>query len=297
MAVLYRHLKPCGEVFYIGIGKESRAYEKYGRNEFWKRVVKKYSNYEIQILKSDLTVEEAQELEIILIAWYGRRDLGLGTLVNLTDGGEGVVNLSEEAYLKGLMKRVGTSSKSVICLDTGKIWWSISSCEKELNIGARNLNNLLLNKGKTTSIKYNLQFLDDYINGVPYIKKGHTEYPKGADHSGAKKVINIKTLIIYNSISEAAIASGINRRTLNKKLIGSLRNNTDYIFYDRYINNETMSQDITPRDIVFLCVNTNQEYSNLSKYCRDNNIKYHIVNTRLKKWGVYEDNERKLIKK
>jgi len=38
MAVVYRHLKPCGEVFYIGIGNDKdRAYSKRGRNKFWKR--------------------------------------------------------------------------------------------------------------------------------------------------------------------------------------------------------------------------------------------------------------------
>lgn len=97
--VLYRHLKPNGEVFYIGIGTLKRAYSDKGRNKFWRRTVDKYG-YEVQILKSNLTWEEATELEIALISFYGRRDLGLGNLVNLTDGGEGVINPSDEARLK-----------------------------------------------------------------------------------------------------------------------------------------------------------------------------------------------------
>lgn len=86
---IYRHLKPCGEVFYIGIGSTlKRPYETKGRNKYWKNKVKKYPNYEVQILKTGLTKEEACELETILISWYKRADCCEGTLVNLTDGGE-----------------------------------------------------------------------------------------------------------------------------------------------------------------------------------------------------------------
>ncbi len=37
--------------------------------------------------------EDAIELEILLISWFGRKDLKLGTLVNMTDGGEGNKNI------------------------------------------------------------------------------------------------------------------------------------------------------------------------------------------------------------
>lgn len=43
MPVIYRHLKPDGEVFYIGIGKTiKRAYIKASRrSKFWKSVTEK----------------------------------------------------------------------------------------------------------------------------------------------------------------------------------------------------------------------------------------------------------------
>ena len=102
---LYRHLKPSGEVFYIGIGKTNnfkRAYEKHNRNNWWHNTVKKYSNYEVQVLTTGLTKYEACELEKVLISWYKRADCCEGTLVNLTDGGEGVSNIvqSEESKKK-----------------------------------------------------------------------------------------------------------------------------------------------------------------------------------------------------
>ena len=60
---LYRHLKPNGEVFYIGIGNNlKRPYNKINRSKLWNRIVNKYG-YEIQVLKINLTKEDACELE------------------------------------------------------------------------------------------------------------------------------------------------------------------------------------------------------------------------------------------
>lgn len=73
--LLYRHLKPCGEVFYIGVGNKIRPYTKTDRSDFWWKVVNKYG-YEIQILKTDLTKEEAYELEKILNNYEKMRDYG-----------------------------------------------------------------------------------------------------------------------------------------------------------------------------------------------------------------------------
>jgi hypothetical protein len=89
---IYYHLKPCGEVFYIGIGNDKRPNSKQNRNKYWHNIIEKYG-YEVQILKNDLSWEDAIELEILLISWFGRKDLKLGTLVNMTDGGEGNKNI------------------------------------------------------------------------------------------------------------------------------------------------------------------------------------------------------------
>ena len=99
--VIYIHRKPCGQVFYVGIGKPSRAYDKNGRSLFWRKTINKYPNYEVIVLKRNLTIEDACELEILLIDYYGRKDLGLGSLVNLTNGGEGVIGISEDRKLYG----------------------------------------------------------------------------------------------------------------------------------------------------------------------------------------------------
>lgn len=95
---VYRHRRlDTNEIFYVGIGKgrKYRAFDKIRRNDFWKNIITK-SEYEINIVADYLDRESACELEELLIKEYGRRDLGLGTLVNLTDGGDGGTNWSQE---------------------------------------------------------------------------------------------------------------------------------------------------------------------------------------------------------
>ena len=89
MKLVYTHEKTNGEVFYVGIGESYRPYKKSGRSKFWKETIKKYPDYKVNIVCTNLTWEEACEIEIYLIKYYGRRNLGTGTLVNLTDGGDG----------------------------------------------------------------------------------------------------------------------------------------------------------------------------------------------------------------
>lgn len=110
MAILYRHLKPNNEVFYIGIGTtKERAYSKYNRNKYWRQIVKKY-NYKVEIIFDNLTWDEACKLEISLIWLYGRKDLKKGTLCNLTNGGEGNFGMIHSVETK---LKMSNSAKNV----------------------------------------------------------------------------------------------------------------------------------------------------------------------------------------
>ena len=92
MAYLYRHIrKDNDEVFYIGIGNDlnyRRAKTNQSRNAFWKNIVSKTKRV-VEIMIDDISWDDAVKKEIEFISFYGRRNLGKGTLVNLTDGGEG----------------------------------------------------------------------------------------------------------------------------------------------------------------------------------------------------------------
>ena len=49
-------------------------------------------------------------------------------------------------------------------------------------------------------------------------------------NANSKKVINTKTNEIYDSVTKLSIILGMNRTTLNAKLTGQTKNNTDYVY-------------------------------------------------------------------
>lgn len=118
MAYVYQHIRlDTNEVFYIGIGKTKyRVFDKRSRNKYWHHIVNK-AGYSVEILFDGITWEEACQKEKELIEYYGRKDLGLGPLVNMTEGGNGSVGrmVSEESrkrmsnIIKG--KKLGPLSK------------------------------------------------------------------------------------------------------------------------------------------------------------------------------------------
>ena len=109
---IYLHTrKDDGTVFYVGKGTDegNLIYERSKsteRNAWWKNIVGK-TEYSVDIIFTCDKESDAFEKEKELIKKYGRKDLGLGTLVNLTDGGEGMENPSEETRRKLSESRTG----------------------------------------------------------------------------------------------------------------------------------------------------------------------------------------------
>jgi len=92
VSIVYSHIrKDSLDVFYIGVGINiKRAYSVYYRNKYWHNIVNSVG-YFVTILYDGITSQEAHEIEKKLILQYGRKDLGTGPLVNVTNGGDGVV--------------------------------------------------------------------------------------------------------------------------------------------------------------------------------------------------------------
>lgn len=124
MAYVYRHIRLDKNVpFYVGIGRDKyfyRARSVKNRNRFWYSIVAK-TDYEVDIMMDDISIEEARVKEQEFITLYGRADIKSGTLVNLTDGGEGCVGRSvTPEQVKAMIERCRTpeiranKSKSMI---------------------------------------------------------------------------------------------------------------------------------------------------------------------------------------
>lgn len=117
---VYAHFIPNSDTpFYVGKGTGRRYKKTDNRNKWWRYIVAKYG-YESRILSESLSENEACELEKKLIAQYGRRDLGTGVLVNMTDGGE-----SSKGSVLTEEQRAAVSARSK------KMWASFSDEKKQ----------------------------------------------------------------------------------------------------------------------------------------------------------------------
>lgn len=236
---IYRHVKPCGEVFYIGKSKNKyRPLDKTKRSIFWKRVVEKHPDFKIEIIASNIHGEDIDELEEFLISIYGRRDLGTGTLVNLTDGGEGAKNVSEETLDKrrgennfmygkthtpeSIAIIVENTSRKTICTKTLVIYKSVKFAAQENDLSYDYLVKMLRGRYRNTT---SFAYYDDYINNT---------IPEVRPLKKSLKVIDTKTGIIYQSPKEAARKLNLQYVPLLNKLKGDILNKTGLVYLKDY---------------------------------------------------------------
>lgn len=186
--------KDNNEVFYVGIsrmGKYVRLKIKAGRNSLWQRIVDKYGYYG-EIIHDNLSKDEAVKIEISLIKSYGRINLKSGCLANLTDGGDG----------------------SLECLRSNETKNKI----REYRKGKKHSDET---KSKMSKAKKGINKSDEWKNKIS----------KSMIGKNSKKVIDNRTGIIYDSITEASKILNISRAYLSQQLLGVYKNNTNYEFY------------------------------------------------------------------
>jgi hypothetical protein len=175
--------KDTNEVFYVGISRQ----EKYlrvkintGRNGLWKNIVNKYGYYG-EVIHSQLSKDEAIKIEMALIKSYGRINLKTGCLANLTDGGDGSLECFKTDEAKDKIRNYRIGKKH--------------SEETKLKMS-------IAKKGKKSK-----QSTKDKLSDI-------------ARKRFSKKVIDKKTGMIYNSVTEAAKEIGLSRAYLSSQLLG-----------------------------------------------------------------------------
>lgn len=241
MAYLYRHVRlDTNEVFYVGIGSDknyNRAYRKTTRNQFWNKISAK-TNYRVDIMLDDLTWEEARIKEIEFISMYGRRDLGFGTLVNMTDGGDGCVNrVFTEKQLESSKRKkteewklkISESNKRKIISNETRRKISESRIGKRMpdyvkkKISDKIKGNNHPNFGKT---------LSDETRKKISIKASSMsiEHKKKISDSRKRILLDLSSGIFYFGIDEASFAINIKSSNLCKMLNGNHRNKTTMIY-------------------------------------------------------------------
>jgi len=257
MPCVYQHIRPDNNtIFYIGIGKKlSRAKSKSARNKYWKNIVKKCNNsFNIEILHENISWKEACNKEKEYIKKYGRTNNGTGILCNLTDGGEGILNLkhsddAKSAISKAAIERykikphnrkgkrfVNRNSRKVVIINlkTYIIYKFNTLVEAALFLStsaSRVRRACIVSKAINN---YYLKFGEDFLSNEIEDLKNKKIYELSRagininkDYSSIqKKVINTETGEIFNSISEVSKKYGIINSTLNRQLNETSKNKT-----------------------------------------------------------------------
>lgn len=207
MPIVYTHIrKDKNEIFYVGIGNNiKRAYLRARRNRIWKDIVSK-TEYEVKIEHKDIDWDLACQIEKYLIAYYGRKNKMLGTLANMTDGGEGIIGLIKTAEHRQKLSEANIGKKQ-----------SAETIEKKR----------ISSTGRIKSIETRKK-LSESKKGKPNIKQ------QGKFHSKARIVFDAETGNIYESVKDAAIDKNMKYTTLFNMIKGHKINKTSMYFLDQY---------------------------------------------------------------
>jgi hypothetical protein len=240
------------EIFYIGKGKKLNKRAQEGakrRSKYWNNVVSKHG-FVYEILFDNLTEEQAFDKEKELIALYGRRDIGTGTLVNLTDGGEGHSGFVKPDSVKEALSNIFTGR--VIAEETRQ---KISASNKGKKRTKEIIDQMRISrKGRIikkestekriATIKRNkekgkvVKFSDQARRNISEAGKGRIPWNKGKTLKEEEKV-NIKTRVrpirrsdgfTTMSITEMAKIMNTTTSNISKVLHGKMRNVQGYTF-------------------------------------------------------------------
>jgi len=145
-----------------------------------------WQNMKHEIVATDLSQEEANELERKLIKQYKTNNKKYG--YNIAFGGKDGA---------GSPGGKNPNAKAVVCLETGKTWECANYCAKELGVNCASLQESLYNGYRRKGLHFK------YVNDDNYIP-----------NKGPNKVRCLETGEIWDSVKDCAKALGLDKRTI-----------------------------------------------------------------------------------
>ena len=107
----------------------------------------------------------------------------------------------------------------------------IQNPQNKLQVNHKNKNKKDNNIGNLEWCTPSENIIHSFIGRDKIIRKSNViRIHKFGDNPNAKKIINIKTGVIYGSASEVADVAGFTKRAFTKRLSGELKNNTDFSY-------------------------------------------------------------------
>ena len=256
--VVYMHVCPNGKR-YIGITRRKvnvrwQNGKGYKRNEYFWRAIQKYEwdNFEHIIIENNLTKEQAENMEIELIAKFKSNDKEYG--YNIESGGNTIGTHSITTRKKISESRLGEKnhkSKKVFC--DNLIFNSIKECSNYYGMNSNGTMTYWLNGKNKMPLdfqKLNLRYAtDEDLN--KYERYDSSKHGNKSNviindiNIGVSKLIHCDNLI-FNSITECSNYYGMNRKTISNWLNGKNKMPLDFQQLNlRYATNEDL--DTYPR--------------------------------------------------
>lgn len=267
--IVYTHKNPqTRQIFYVGIGvKKERAYRFKGssRNQYWHNYVKKYGEPIVEIIAEFGTREQAVELEMRLIAKYGRLCDNSGCLVNITLGGDGgalgVKQTQSQkdkrtAKLKGFVHTEESKRNMKAAQNRPEVKAkhakykanpNYRESQRQLKLGRKlsdehkakigeSLKGMkvsdsakekisIANKGRIRTQEQRQRI----SNGKKGLKRKQWAINKAAE-SNKKIVLNTQNGIYYKGLQDAANSIDMNLNTFRSKMSGHIKNNTPFVY-------------------------------------------------------------------
>jgi hypothetical protein len=254
---IYGDFKFNHEPFYIGKGCDNRIIstriiDRCSGFKKSKLINLKKSGFDplVKILVDNLTNEESKQVEIDLILRIGRRDLGIGPLTNLTNGGDGRTCGSNNT------KSIEKQRQSLI--NTNKIKREngiIFSVKEETKEKLRKINqgesNPMFGKTHTEEVREAHSLRVSGMNhpmfgrnhGEKTIEKikenrnksvNQEEFNKRSSEFNSKSIIQLSLdglfICEYSSIKEASEKTGLSESLIGKTCRGKIKNPRKFIF-------------------------------------------------------------------
>jgi hypothetical protein len=235
--------KTDNTVFYVGKGCGTRIYKTVDRSIFWQNIVNKNGVIKEFVLKN-LTEPQAIDLEVQLIAHYGRYNL-----CNLTDGGDGMAGHAKslsaiEAVRKTHTgrKRSPETCKRISQSQLGKVF----SQDTRKKISQKLKGQIVSDetKQKMASSRTGKKYSDEWRSNMSKAWKTTPELYKArceAMVKEGKKVICLDTGVIYDKIKIAVQwikTLNLSKNPSHSKIVMCCRGkrNTAYGYRWQYVN-------------------------------------------------------------
>lgn len=212
---VYAHLtENPREIFYIGKGKNGRAFSKRNRNKYWQNVILKNS-YIVEFIHKNLTEEEAFSLEKQAILQYSPR-------TNLTIGGEGTSGFKHSS---DVVRMRNENNKRINKTPEGKLIKSLAQKEAQnrpevklkVKIGLSKFREAVKN-GEIPNPWKAKKWTPEQIEAIASKQRGEKGYWYGKVTAVAKPVINLDNNQVFQSLREAAKSVNGNEKSLAKAI-------------------------------------------------------------------------------